>query len=173
MPFGPSDFWHSEVSTCADTSLQLLRAPLRATGRGAHAVARGARHEPPRESDLHRQGPHHRRPCRRFAQRRWAPRGQAVEARHAGRRHQPGAAVRGRLVGLLRVGDGAGGAPNEDRATGRSGGRRTPTMSRCVSISACQASSRMSARRLVDATHHVCPYSRATHGNIAVETKLV
>jgi Ohr subfamily peroxiredoxin len=29
------------------------------------------------------------------------------------------------------------------------------------------------ARRLVDATHHVCPYSRATHGNIAVETKLV
>ena len=31
----------------------------------------------------------------------------------------------------------------------------------------------ISARRLVDATHQVCPYSRATHGNIAVETKLV
>jgi osmotically inducible protein OsmC len=29
------------------------------------------------------------------------------------------------------------------------------------------------ARRLVDGTHHVCPYSRATHGNIAVGTKLV
>ena len=29
------------------------------------------------------------------------------------------------------------------------------------------------ARRLMEATHHVCPYSRATHGNIAVETKLV
>ena len=29
------------------------------------------------------------------------------------------------------------------------------------------------ARRLVEAAHHVCPYSRATHGNIAVETKLV
>jgi len=29
------------------------------------------------------------------------------------------------------------------------------------------------ARLLVDATHQVCPYSRATHGNIAVETKLV
>jgi Ohr subfamily peroxiredoxin len=29
------------------------------------------------------------------------------------------------------------------------------------------------AQRLVDATHQVCPYSRATHGNIAVETKLV
>jgi lipoyl-dependent peroxiredoxin len=29
------------------------------------------------------------------------------------------------------------------------------------------------ARRLVEAAHHVCPYSRATRGNIAVETKLV
>jgi osmotically inducible protein OsmC len=29
------------------------------------------------------------------------------------------------------------------------------------------------ARRLIEATHEVCPYSRATHGNIAVETKLV
>ena len=38
------------------------------------------------------------------------------------RRHQPRAAVRGRLVRLLRVVDGSGGAPNEDRATGRSGG---------------------------------------------------
>src|SRR5258708_8289540 len=33
MPFGPSDFWHSEVSTCAATSLQLLRAPLRDAAR--------------------------------------------------------------------------------------------------------------------------------------------
>ena len=29
------------------------------------------------------------------------------------------------------------------------------------------------AQRLIEATHEVCPYSRATHGNIAVETKLV
>jgi lipoyl-dependent peroxiredoxin len=29
------------------------------------------------------------------------------------------------------------------------------------------------AQRLIGATHEVCPYSRATHGNIAVETKLV
>ena len=29
------------------------------------------------------------------------------------------------------------------------------------------------AQRLVEATHHVCPYSRATHGNIDVVTKLV
>ena len=29
------------------------------------------------------------------------------------------------------------------------------------------------ARRLIEATHEVCPYSRATHGNIDVETKLV
>ncbi|MEH2567193.1 organic hydroperoxide resistance protein [Bradyrhizobium sp. AZCC 2289] len=29
------------------------------------------------------------------------------------------------------------------------------------------------ALRLIEATHEVCPYSRATHGNIAVETKLV
>ena len=29
------------------------------------------------------------------------------------------------------------------------------------------------ARRLVEAAHHVCPYSRATHGNIAIETRLV
>jgi len=29
------------------------------------------------------------------------------------------------------------------------------------------------AQRLVEAAHQVCPYSRATHGNIAVETTLV
>jgi osmotically inducible protein OsmC len=29
------------------------------------------------------------------------------------------------------------------------------------------------AQRLIEATHQLCPYSRATHGNIAVETKLV
>ena len=29
---------------------------------------------------------------------------------------------------------------------------------------------RATAQRLVEATHQVCPYSRATHGNIAVET---
>src|SRR4029077_294941 len=29
------------------------------------------------------------------------------------------------------------------------------------------------AQRLIEATHEVCPYSRATHGNIAVETKLM
>jgi lipoyl-dependent peroxiredoxin len=29
------------------------------------------------------------------------------------------------------------------------------------------------AQRLIEATHEVCPYSRATHGNIAGETKLV
>ena len=32
---------------------------------------------------------------------------------------------------------------------------------------------RATARRLVEATHQVCPYSRATHGNILVETMLV
>ena len=29
------------------------------------------------------------------------------------------------------------------------------------------------AQRVLEAAHQVCPYSRATHGNIAVETKLV
>ena len=32
---------------------------------------------------------------------------------------------------------------------------------------------RETAQRLIEATHQVCPYSRATHGNIAVETTLV
>ena len=32
---------------------------------------------------------------------------------------------------------------------------------------------RATAERLVEATHKVCPYSRATHGNIAVETTVV
>jgi organic hydroperoxide reductase OsmC/OhrA len=32
---------------------------------------------------------------------------------------------------------------------------------------------RVTAERLVEAAHQVCPYSRATHGNIAVETTLV
>jgi osmotically inducible protein OsmC len=32
---------------------------------------------------------------------------------------------------------------------------------------------RATAQRLVEATHQVCPYSRATHGNIAVETTLL
>jgi organic hydroperoxide reductase OsmC/OhrA len=32
---------------------------------------------------------------------------------------------------------------------------------------------RATAQRLVEAGHMVCPYSRATHGNIAVETTLV
>jgi organic hydroperoxide reductase OsmC/OhrA len=31
---------------------------------------------------------------------------------------------------------------------------------------------RATALRLVEAAHQVCPYSRATHGNIAVETTL-
>jgi Ohr subfamily peroxiredoxin len=29
------------------------------------------------------------------------------------------------------------------------------------------------AERLIEATHFVCPYSRATHGNIEVATRLV
>jgi len=29
------------------------------------------------------------------------------------------------------------------------------------------------AQLLIEATHHLCPYSRATNGNVAVETKLV
>ena len=29
------------------------------------------------------------------------------------------------------------------------------------------------AQRVLEAAHQVCPYSRATHGNIAVETRLV
>src|SRR5882672_3584885 len=29
------------------------------------------------------------------------------------------------------------------------------------------------AQRVIEATHEVCPYSRATHGNVAVETNLV
>jgi Ohr subfamily peroxiredoxin len=32
---------------------------------------------------------------------------------------------------------------------------------------------RATAQRLVEAAHQLCPYSRATHGNIAVETTLV
>ena len=32
---------------------------------------------------------------------------------------------------------------------------------------------RATAQQLVEATHKVCPYSRATHGNIAVETTVV
>ena len=32
---------------------------------------------------------------------------------------------------------------------------------------------RETAQRLVEATHKVCPYSRATHGNIAVETTVL
>jgi osmotically inducible protein OsmC len=32
---------------------------------------------------------------------------------------------------------------------------------------------RATAQRLVEAAHQVCPYSRATQGNIAVETTLV
>jgi lipoyl-dependent peroxiredoxin len=32
---------------------------------------------------------------------------------------------------------------------------------------------RETAQRLIEATHQVCPYSRATHGNISVETTLV
>jgi lipoyl-dependent peroxiredoxin len=32
---------------------------------------------------------------------------------------------------------------------------------------------RATAERLIEATHQICPYSRATHGNIAVETALV
>jgi Ohr subfamily peroxiredoxin len=32
---------------------------------------------------------------------------------------------------------------------------------------------RATAQRLIEATHQLCPYSRATHGNIAVETTLV
>ena len=32
---------------------------------------------------------------------------------------------------------------------------------------------RATAQRLVETAHQVCPYSRATHGNIAVETTLV
>jgi hypothetical protein len=31
---------------------------------------------------------------------------------------------------------------------------------------------RATAQRLVEAAHEVCPYSRATHGNVAVETTL-
>ena len=29
------------------------------------------------------------------------------------------------------------------------------------------------AQHLIETTHEVCPYSRATHGNVAIETKLV
>jgi lipoyl-dependent peroxiredoxin len=32
---------------------------------------------------------------------------------------------------------------------------------------------RATAERLIEATHQACPYSRATHGNISVETALI
>ena len=32
---------------------------------------------------------------------------------------------------------------------------------------------RQTAQALVDATHHVCPYSKATQGNINIETNLI
>jgi organic hydroperoxide reductase OsmC/OhrA len=32
---------------------------------------------------------------------------------------------------------------------------------------------RATAERLIEATHQVCPYSRATRGNVAVETTLL
>jgi organic hydroperoxide reductase OsmC/OhrA len=32
---------------------------------------------------------------------------------------------------------------------------------------------RATAERLIEATHEVCPYSRATHANIAIETTLL
>ena len=32
---------------------------------------------------------------------------------------------------------------------------------------------RTTAQRLIEAAHQVCPYSRATHGNVTVETTLV
>ena len=40
----------------------------------------------------------------------------------------------------------------------------------CVSLPGME---RATAQRLVEAAHQVCPYSRATHGNIAVQTTLV
>ena len=78
-----------------------------------------------RQSSLHRQGPHHRRPRRRRPHRRRPPRRQAVAARHSGSRHQPRAAVRGRLLGLLHRRDEGGGRQDEGHAAGRTW-RSTP-----------------------------------------------
>ena len=41
-----------------------------------------------------------------------------------------------------------------------------------ASMSACRVSTARSRRTLIDAAHTICPYSKATHGNIAVETNL-
>ena len=53
-----------------------------------------------------------------------APRRQAQLARHAGQRHQPRAAVRGRLFGLLHRRDEGSRRQAEDHVAGRPGGRR-------------------------------------------------
>jgi len=60
---------------------------------------------------------------RHVAQRRRPPRGQAGRGPGSpGRRHQSGAALRGRLVRVLRVGDGVSRAQHEDHAAGLSRG---------------------------------------------------
>jgi osmotically inducible protein OsmC len=144
-------------------------------------VARGAGHEPPRESDLHRQSPHDWRSGRRFAQRRRAPRGQAVEARTPGAGTNPEQLFAAgwsacyessmELVARrMKIVLPADLAVDAEVDLGPNGDAYDVAVRLNISLPGVEPDV---ARRLVDATHHVCPYSRATHGNILVETKLV
>ena len=112
------------------------------------------------------------------------PRGQAVADRAGhGRRHQPGAALRGRLDRVLRSrrwsSPRATWKSSRCRPITRSTPRSTsvpkgvPSVWRLASMSSLPGIERATAQRLVEAAHEVCAYSRATHGNIAVETTLV
>ena len=96
------------------------------------------------------------------------------------RRHQPRAAVRGRLLGLLHRRDEARREAAEDRAAGRHLDHRRrrhrpdPERLRHPGRAARQIPGMERARRpkkLVEAAHQVCPYSNATRGNIDVDSR--
>ena len=99
-----------------------------------------------------------------------------------GSRHQPRAAVRGRLLGLLHRRDEGRRRQDEGHAAGRPVDRRRSrprpdparlTASPVALNVSLPGMDREAAQKLVDAAHKVCPYSNATRGNIDVAIKLV
>ena len=134
------------------------------------------------KSGAHGQNPHHGWPRTwRLAQLGRLFGRQAGGPRLGAHRHQPGAPVRRRLVGLLRKCDRAGGPQRKIALP--AGVTIDAEVDLNVADSGYFLSARLNvsvpgverdvAQALVDEAHEICPYSKATRGNIDVAIKLV
>jgi organic hydroperoxide reductase OsmC/OhrA len=136
--------------------------------------SKGHLHE--RENSFHRQHPHHRRPRGRRPQRRWLRGRQAARAA-PGRGESLRVAWSACYLGALGLAATRkhiklppDAAVDAEIKLNLDGGEFFLSARLDVSLPGLDPAE---AEELAHAAHGICPYSKATHGNIAVETRIV